>query len=142
MLFSLPCRIYCEDKHSFLQDCEDDGETAAGGRLLHLLQVIISSRKHLPPPNISHIQLRIQHFSARKKSKVSNEVSWCTTYKALVPNFIIETEFSLANGSNYLLASVCLIGVIFSLYNLASAVLIGSKELFTGTHKLLISVVG
>ncbi|XP_074492164.1 protein IMPACT isoform X2 [Sebastes fasciatus] len=31
-------RIYCEDKHSFLQDCEDDGETAAGGRLLHLLQ--------------------------------------------------------------------------------------------------------
>lgn len=34
-------RIYCEDKHSFLQDCEDDGETAAGGRLLHLLQVII-----------------------------------------------------------------------------------------------------
>lgn len=35
-------RIYCENKHSFLQDCEDDGETAAGGRLLHLLQVIIS----------------------------------------------------------------------------------------------------
>ncbi|XP_055020628.1 protein IMPACT isoform X2 [Boleophthalmus pectinirostris] len=31
-------RIYCEDKNSFLQDCEDDGETAAGGRLLHLLQ--------------------------------------------------------------------------------------------------------
>jgi len=33
-------RIYCEDKHTFLQDCEDDGETAAGGRLLHLMQVI------------------------------------------------------------------------------------------------------
>uniref|UniRef100_H2UUE3 Impact RWD domain protein n=1 Tax=Takifugu rubripes TaxID=31033 RepID=H2UUE3_TAKRU len=33
-------RIYCEDKHSFLQDCEDDGETAAGGRLLHLLQIL------------------------------------------------------------------------------------------------------
>ncbi|XP_064791533.1 protein IMPACT isoform X2 [Oncorhynchus masou masou] len=31
-------RIYCEEKQSFLQDCEDDGETAAGGRLLHLLQ--------------------------------------------------------------------------------------------------------
>ncbi|XP_068581460.1 protein IMPACT isoform X2 [Cebidichthys violaceus] len=31
-------RIYCEDKNSFLQDCEDDGETAAGGRMLHLLQ--------------------------------------------------------------------------------------------------------
>ncbi|XP_067369219.1 protein IMPACT isoform X2 [Channa argus] len=33
-------RIYCEDKHSFIQDCEDDGETAAGGRLLHLLQIL------------------------------------------------------------------------------------------------------
>ncbi|XP_035758910.1 protein IMPACT [Egretta garzetta] len=31
-------RIYCEDKQTFLQDCEDDGETAAGGRLLHLMQ--------------------------------------------------------------------------------------------------------
>ncbi|KAG7467786.1 IMPACT protein [Solea senegalensis] len=33
-------RIHCEDKHSFLQDCEDDGETAAGGRLLHLMQIL------------------------------------------------------------------------------------------------------
>ncbi|KAK5869928.1 hypothetical protein PBY51_024605 [Eleginops maclovinus] len=33
-------RIYCKDKNSFLQDCEDDGETAAGGRLLHLLQIL------------------------------------------------------------------------------------------------------
>ncbi|CAG5862438.1 unnamed protein product [Menidia menidia] len=33
-------RIYRQDKHSFLQDCEDDGETAAGGRLLHLLQIL------------------------------------------------------------------------------------------------------
>ncbi|XP_051549301.1 protein IMPACT-B-like [Myxocyprinus asiaticus] len=33
-------RIYCEDKNSFLQDCEDDGETAAGGRLHHLLQIL------------------------------------------------------------------------------------------------------
>uniref|UniRef100_A0A6I8NNX1 Protein IMPACT n=1 Tax=Ornithorhynchus anatinus TaxID=9258 RepID=A0A6I8NNX1_ORNAN len=32
-------RIYCEDKQTFLQDCVDDGETAAGGRLLHLMQV-------------------------------------------------------------------------------------------------------
>lgn len=37
-------RIYCEDKHTFLQDCEDDGETAAGGRLLHLMQVMRSQR--------------------------------------------------------------------------------------------------
>ncbi|XP_051930283.1 protein IMPACT [Hippocampus zosterae] len=33
-------RIYYEEKNSFLQDCEDDGETAAGGRLLHLLQIL------------------------------------------------------------------------------------------------------
>ncbi|XP_035268596.1 protein IMPACT isoform X1 [Anguilla anguilla] len=33
-------RIYCEDRQTFLQDCEDDGETAAGGRLLHLLQIL------------------------------------------------------------------------------------------------------
>lgn len=45
---SLCGRIYCEDKHSFLQDCEDDGETAAGGRLLHLLQVIIHLIKVSP----------------------------------------------------------------------------------------------
>uniref|UniRef100_A0A8C1REX3 Impact RWD domain protein n=1 Tax=Cyprinus carpio TaxID=7962 RepID=A0A8C1REX3_CYPCA len=28
------------DENSFLRDCEDDGETAAGGRLLHLLQIL------------------------------------------------------------------------------------------------------
>lgn len=33
-------RIYCQEKNSVLQDCEDDGETAAGGRLLHLLQIL------------------------------------------------------------------------------------------------------
>nr|XP_014340913.1 PREDICTED: protein IMPACT isoform X3 [Latimeria chalumnae] len=33
-------RIYCEDKRTFLQDCDDDGETAAGGRLLHLMQIL------------------------------------------------------------------------------------------------------
>lgn len=38
-------RIYLEDKSSFLQDCEDDGETAAGGRLLHLLQVNVCLRQ-------------------------------------------------------------------------------------------------
>uniref|UniRef100_A0A8D0L9D3 Impact RWD domain protein n=1 Tax=Sphenodon punctatus TaxID=8508 RepID=A0A8D0L9D3_SPHPU len=33
-------RIYCEDKQTYLQDCEDDCETAAGGRLLHLMQIL------------------------------------------------------------------------------------------------------
>lgn len=32
-------RIFCEDKQTFLQDYDDDGETAAGGRLLHLMEV-------------------------------------------------------------------------------------------------------
>lgn len=31
-------RIFCEDKQTFLQDYDDDGETAAGGRLLHLME--------------------------------------------------------------------------------------------------------
>ena len=34
-------RIYKEDSKSWLQDCDDDGETQAGSRLLHLLQVVI-----------------------------------------------------------------------------------------------------
>uniref|UniRef100_A0A4W5NPV6 Impact RWD domain protein n=1 Tax=Hucho hucho TaxID=62062 RepID=A0A4W5NPV6_9TELE len=38
--YCLYCRIYCEDKQSFLQDREDDGDTAAGGQLLHLLQIL------------------------------------------------------------------------------------------------------
>lgn len=33
-------RIFCEDRNSFLQDCDDDGEAAAGSRLLHLLQIL------------------------------------------------------------------------------------------------------
>ncbi|KAM5222121.1 protein IMPACT [Ctenodactylus gundi] len=33
-------RIYCEDRRTFLQDSEDDGETAAGGRLLHLMEIL------------------------------------------------------------------------------------------------------
>ena len=32
-------RIYDEEKKAYIQDCDDDGETAAGLRLLHLLQI-------------------------------------------------------------------------------------------------------
>lgn len=32
-------RIYNEETKMWLQDCEDDGEAHAGGRLMHLLQV-------------------------------------------------------------------------------------------------------
>lgn len=33
-------RIYQEKTKSFLHDCDDDGENQAGGRLLHLLEII------------------------------------------------------------------------------------------------------
>ncbi|XP_018421185.1 PREDICTED: protein IMPACT [Nanorana parkeri] len=33
-------RIYSKKTNSFMQDCEDDGETAAGKRLLHLMQIL------------------------------------------------------------------------------------------------------
>lgn len=33
-------RIFCENRNSFIQDCDDDGEAAAGSRLLHLLQIL------------------------------------------------------------------------------------------------------
>ncbi|KAK3910603.1 Protein IMPACT [Frankliniella fusca] len=33
-------RIYREDTKSFSQDCDDDGETQAGSRMLHLLQIM------------------------------------------------------------------------------------------------------
>ncbi|XP_070536629.1 protein IMPACT-B-like [Ptychodera flava] len=36
----LAYRIYCENRNTFREDCDDDGETAAGGRLLHLLQIL------------------------------------------------------------------------------------------------------
>lgn len=33
-------RIWSEQRQLFDQDCDDDGESAAGGRLLHLLQIM------------------------------------------------------------------------------------------------------
>ncbi|XP_071785204.1 protein IMPACT-A-like [Asterias amurensis] len=33
-------RIYCEDRGIFLQDCDNDGEAAAGPRLLHLMEIL------------------------------------------------------------------------------------------------------
>uniref|UniRef100_A0A803J3W9 Impact RWD domain protein n=1 Tax=Xenopus tropicalis TaxID=8364 RepID=A0A803J3W9_XENTR len=33
-------RIYIKEQNSFIQDCEDDGETAAGKRMLHLMQIL------------------------------------------------------------------------------------------------------
>ncbi|XP_064399070.1 protein IMPACT-A-like isoform X2 [Halichondria panicea] len=33
-------RIYHEGRDTYQQDCDDDGEAAAGGRLLHLLQIM------------------------------------------------------------------------------------------------------
>ncbi|EDO28189.1 predicted protein, partial [Nematostella vectensis] len=33
-------RIYNEERDAFIQDCDDDGESAAGSRLLHLLEIL------------------------------------------------------------------------------------------------------
>jgi len=33
-------RIFHKEKNTWLSDCEDDGEDAAGGRLLHLLEIL------------------------------------------------------------------------------------------------------
>nr|XP_026693729.1 protein IMPACT-like [Ciona intestinalis] len=33
-------RIFDDEKSVFIQDCNDDGETAAGGRMLHLMQIL------------------------------------------------------------------------------------------------------
>eukprot|EP00951_Prasinocladus_malaysianus_P034768 scaffold353390_cov40-Prasinocladus_malaysianus.AAC.1 len=33
-------RIHCPKRNTFLQDNDEDGETAAGGRLAHLLQLV------------------------------------------------------------------------------------------------------
>lgn len=33
-------RIIAQEKGTYIQDYDDDGEAAAGGRLLHLLQVL------------------------------------------------------------------------------------------------------
>ncbi|KAM4704980.1 protein IMPACT [Rhinophrynus dorsalis] len=35
-------RIHVKERDAFIQDCEDDGETAAGKRLLHLMQILDS----------------------------------------------------------------------------------------------------
>jgi hypothetical protein len=59
-------RIFCDDKQTWLCDCDDDGEDAAGGRLLHLLEILdavdtlmVVSRwyggTHLGPDRFKHI---------------------------------------------------------------------------------------
>jgi hypothetical protein len=60
------CRILDEEKKSYIEDCDDDGESAAGGRLLHLLQtsdannvIVIVTRWHgkieIGPERFKHI---------------------------------------------------------------------------------------
>lgn len=84
-------RISSDEKKTLLQDCEDDGETAAGGRLLHLLEIldlknilVIVSRWyggiHLGPDRFKHINnaarqvleqsgLLVQDKTTKKKKK-------------------------------------------------------------------------
>jgi len=59
-------RIFCDEKQTWLCDCDDDGEDAAGGRMLHLLEIleavntiVVVSRwyggTHLGPDRFKHI---------------------------------------------------------------------------------------
>eukprot|EP00092_Neocalanus_flemingeri_P024747 GFUD01026836.1.p1 GENE.GFUD01026836.1~~GFUD01026836.1.p1 ORF type:complete len:286 (+),score=70.08 GFUD01026836.1:166-1023(+) len=59
-------RIFSEEKQTWLCDCDDDGEDAAGGRMLHLLEIleavntlVVVSRwyggTHLGPDRFKHI---------------------------------------------------------------------------------------
>ncbi|KAJ7338756.1 hypothetical protein JRQ81_012658 [Phrynocephalus forsythii] len=77
-------RIYCEDKQTFLQDCEDDGETAAGGRLLHLMQIldvrnvlVVVSRWYggilLGPDRFKHINNCARNILVEQKYTSSSE---------------------------------------------------------------------
>ena len=50
-------RIQLSETGAFAQDCDDDGESAAGGRLLHLLQV--GSFLNYPPMG-HHRERRIE----------------------------------------------------------------------------------
>ncbi|XP_011302484.1 protein IMPACT-A-like [Fopius arisanus] len=79
-------RIHQERTNNYLQDCEDDGENQAGGRLLHLLQIldtknilVVVSRWyggiHLGPDRFRHINnaarlvLESAGFISRHKDK-------------------------------------------------------------------------
>lgn len=74
-------RIYVEQRKNYLQDCNDDGESQAGGRLLHLLQIVdvknvivIVTRWyggiHLGPERFRHI-----NNAARQILEASNLIS-------------------------------------------------------------------
>jgi putative IMPACT (imprinted ancient) family translation regulator len=45
-------RIWSEQRQLFDQDCDDDGESAAGGRLLHLLQIMNVSSQYTTVPYV------------------------------------------------------------------------------------------
>lgn len=59
-------RIHDTDRHVFVQDCDDDGESAAGSRLLHLLQV--------------HIDKQGIPLSKNKAAKLSSKLFYLTKY--------------------------------------------------------------
>ena len=49
-------RIHDAGRHIFVQDCDDDGESAAGSRLLHLLQVL---KQGVPQSKSSKIIIKV-----------------------------------------------------------------------------------
>jgi len=96
-------RISNEATSGFLQDCDDDGESAAGGRLLHLLEivgakdvVVVVSRWYggiqLGPDRFKHInnvarKLLLQENFIGSSAKKTKNGKWpCEPVASLVPN--------------------------------------------------------
>ena len=89
-------RIYNDRTRLVLQDCEDDGETHAGSRMMHLMQVSISGHRSVPdcitaPQGrarrkrlVSFVE-RAASFIAGAKRKRRRPV-WCTSGDACRPN--------------------------------------------------------
>ena len=66
-------RLYNSSTNTYQQDCDDDGEAAAGGRLLHLLQVGViglSFESHCREAltNVSYVSTYIHMFCSTTRS--------------------------------------------------------------------------
>ena len=94
-------RIYCEDRGIFLQDCDNDGEAAAGPRLLHLMEV---SNK-FPKEEYTH---KPQGSPYPPKTYLGS-MSWYGTYPEA--QIMEGTGQSILAHSNYLVVELLVIAV-------------------------------
>uniref|UniRef100_A0A8C5MSF9 Impact N-terminal domain-containing protein n=1 Tax=Leptobrachium leishanense TaxID=445787 RepID=A0A8C5MSF9_9ANUR len=105
-------RIHSKKTNTFIQDCEDDGETAAGKRLLHLMQIldardvmVVVSRWYggvlLGPDRFKHINncarniLVDQNYTTTTVSGARSSVTIGKKYFATSAPQCIQTKLSL-----------------------------------------------